>query len=144
MNSVDLHARVAARLPETMAGGAEVLADQVRAALAIRHTPHEGPALGRELPDGLDDIVQTASADGATEGTVRGVALLSLEAPHIQTVLVGDGTTISALLARVRHDPERISVHHAADAVKMWEKPVDALAEHPQASVAVAAQLVAD
>ena len=88
--------------------------------------------------------VDAMGGDHAPEEIVRGVALLSLEAPHIQTVLVGDGTIISALLAKVRHDPERISVHHAADAVKMWEKPIDALAEHPQASVAVAAQLVAD
>src|SRR5438477_12639607 len=85
--------------------------------------------------------VDAMGGDHAPEEIVRGVALLSLEAPHIQTVLVGDAAAISALLAKVRHDPERISVQHADDAVKMWEKPVDALAEHPQASVAVAAQL---
>ena len=88
--------------------------------------------------------VDAMGGDHAPEEIVRGVALLSLEAPHIQTVLVGDGGVIGALLAKVRHDPERISVQHAPDAVKMWEKPADALAEHPQASVTVAAQLVAD
>jgi glycerol-3-phosphate acyltransferase PlsX len=88
--------------------------------------------------------VDAMGGDHAPDEIVRGVALLSLEAPHIQTVLVGDGTAIGAVLAKVRHDPERIAVHHAADAVKMWERPADALAEHPQASVLVAAQLVAE
>jgi glycerol-3-phosphate acyltransferase PlsX len=88
--------------------------------------------------------VDAMGGDHAPDEVVRGVALLSLEAPHVQTVLVGDGGAIGALLAKLRHDPERIAVHHAPDVVKMWEKPSDALAEHPQASVAVAAQLVAD
>ena len=45
--------------------------------------------------------------------------MLSLEAPHIQTLLVGDCERIGALLAKTRHDPERISVHHAPERVAM-------------------------
>ena len=82
--------------------------------------------------------------DHAPDEIVRGVAQLSLEAPHIQTLLVGDGEIIGALLATLRHDPERIAVHHAPDAVKMWEKPHQALVEHAEASILVAARLVAD
>ena len=82
--------------------------------------------------------------DHAPDEIVRGVALLSLEAPHIQTLLVGDAEKIGALLAKERHDPERIAVHHAPEAVAMWEKPSDALNQHPRASIVVAAQLVAD
>jgi glycerol-3-phosphate acyltransferase PlsX len=88
--------------------------------------------------------VDAMGGDHAPDEIVRGVALLSLEAPHIQTMLVGDGEQISPLLAKLRHDPERIAVHHAPDAVKMWEKPAQALDEHPEASVLVAAKLVAD
>ncbi|MDB4964771.1 MAG: plsX [Myxococcales bacterium] len=88
--------------------------------------------------------VDAMGGDHAPGEIVRGVAMLSLEAPHIYTLLVGDGEAIGAVLSTVRHDPERIAVHHAPEAVKMWEKPAEALKEHPQASILVAAQLVAD
>jgi glycerol-3-phosphate acyltransferase PlsX len=88
--------------------------------------------------------VDAMGGDHAPEEVVRGVALLSLEAPHIQTQLVGDGEAISAILAKERHDPERIVVQHAPDAVKMWEKPKEALEQHPNASILVAAKLVAE
>ncbi|MGZ3406968.1 MAG: phosphate acyltransferase [Polyangia bacterium] len=88
--------------------------------------------------------VDAMGGDHAPDEIVRGVALLSLEAPHIQTLLVGDAEKIGALLAKERHDPERIAVHHAPEAVAMWEKPADALNQHPGASILVAAQLVAD
>jgi phosphate acyltransferase len=82
--------------------------------------------------------------DHAPEEIVRGVGALSLEAPHIQSILVGNAEQLAALLQRVRHDPERISVHHASSAVRMHEKPADALEQKPDCSVAVAARLVAD
>jgi glycerol-3-phosphate acyltransferase PlsX len=88
--------------------------------------------------------VDAMGGDHAPDEVVKGVAMLSLEAPHIQTLLVGDGEKIGALLAKERHDPERIAVHHAPEAVAMWEKPAEALAQHPGASILVAAQLVAD
>lgn len=88
--------------------------------------------------------VDAMGGDHAPDEIVRGVAQLSLEAGHIQVLLVGDGERIGALLSKERHDPERISVHHAPEAVKMWEKPQAALDEHPGASILVAAQLVAD
>jgi phosphate acyltransferase len=80
---------------------------------------------------------------GAAE-VVRGAALLSLEAPHIHALLVGDGAVIEEALATIRHNAERISVHHAPTFVAMHEKPASALADKPEASVLVAAQLVAD
>jgi glycerol-3-phosphate acyltransferase PlsX len=75
---------------------------------------------------------------------VRGAALLSLEAPHIHALLVGDGQVIEEALATIRHHGERISVHHAPSFVAMHEKPAAALADKPEASVLVAARLVAD
>jgi glycerol-3-phosphate acyltransferase PlsX len=82
--------------------------------------------------------------DHAPREVVRGVATLSLEAQHIQTILVGDAQAVGAELRSVRHDPERIVVHHADSVVAMDDKPADALAHKPDCSVAVAARLVAD
>ncbi len=75
---------------------------------------------------------------------VRGAAYLSLEAPQIHALLVGDRDAIGETLKETRHSGERISVQHASSFVAMDEKPADALARKPGASIAVAAQLVAD
>lgn len=88
--------------------------------------------------------VDAMGGDHGPVEVVRGVAQLSLEAPQLQTLLVGDGEVIGAILATERHDPERIAVHHTPDAVKMWERADQALAEHPEASVLVGARLVAE
>jgi phosphate acyltransferase len=89
--------------------------------------------------------VDAMGGDHAPEEIVRGVAQLSLEAPRIQTLLIGDAQVISRHLAKVRHEPERIGVHHAAGgAVRMDEKPQDALDSKPDCSIAVGARLVAE
>lgn len=75
---------------------------------------------------------------------IRGAAQLSLESPHIHALLVGDRTVIDEALATIRHNGERISVHHAAEFIAMDEKPGEALARKTDASVAVAARLVAE
>jgi glycerol-3-phosphate acyltransferase PlsX len=74
---------------------------------------------------------------------VRGAAHLSLEAPHIHALLVGDRQAIGAALEQTRHSGERISVQHAPTYVAMDEKPGEALARKPDASIAIAARLVA-
>jgi glycerol-3-phosphate acyltransferase PlsX len=86
--------------------------------------------------------VDAMGGDHAPEEVVRGVAALSLDAPYIQTLLVGDAEQIAGLLATLRHDPERIAVHHAGQRVMMHEKPAEALEEKPDSSIAVAARLV--
>jgi phosphate acyltransferase len=79
---------------------------------------------------------------GPTE-VIRGAAALSLEAPHLHAVLVGDRSVIDPALEEIRHHGERLSVHHAPEWIAMDEKPGEALASKPNASVAAAAQLVA-
>lgn len=74
---------------------------------------------------------------------VKGAAQLSLDSPHLHALLVGDAGVINQALAQTRHQAERVSVHHAAEFVAMDEKPGEALARKPKASVMVAAQLVA-
>jgi glycerol-3-phosphate acyltransferase PlsX len=88
--------------------------------------------------------IDAMGGDHAPDEVVRGVGALSLEAQHVQTLLVGDAQRIGELLATVRHDPERIAVHHADSVVAMHDKPQEALEQKPQSSIAVAARLVAE
>jgi glycerol-3-phosphate acyltransferase PlsX len=81
--------------------------------------------------------------DHAPGEIVRGAAQLSLETPHIQTLLVGDARAIGSVLANVRHNAERIAVHHAEGVVTMDEKPSEALEQKPACSIITAAKLVA-
>jgi glycerol-3-phosphate acyltransferase PlsX len=75
---------------------------------------------------------------------VRGAAQLSLESPHIHTLLVGDRALIDDALAETKHNGERISVQHASEYIGMDEKPGEALARKQDASVSLAARLVAE
>lgn len=81
-------------------------------------------------------------SDHGPEEIVRGAAQLTLEAPHLHALLVGDRALIDEALGRVRHHAERVAVHHATQFVSMHEKPAAALDEKTDASVAVAARLV--
>jgi phosphate acyltransferase len=88
--------------------------------------------------------VDAMGGDHAPGEIVRGAAQVSLEAPRIQTLLVGDARAIGSVLSDVRHNPERIAIHHAEGVVAMDEKPQEALEQKPDCSVAVAARLVAE
>jgi phosphate acyltransferase len=83
-------------------------------------------------------------SDHGPEEVVRGAAQLTLEAPHVHALLVGDREAIDSVLADTKHSAERISVQHAAEYVGMDEKPGEALARKKNASVSVAARLVAE
>ena len=88
--------------------------------------------------------VDAMGGDNAPDALVHGAAEVSIESRHIQIVLVGDVPRMTRLLAAVRHDPERIALHHASDAVRMDEKPKEALDARPDCSISVAARLVAE
>ncbi|MFY0530094.1 phosphate acyltransferase PlsX [Archangium gephyra] len=83
-------------------------------------------------------------SDHGPAEVVRGAAQLSLESPHIHTLLVGDRALIDDALAETKHSGERISVQHASEFIGMDEKPGEALVRKPDASVSVAARLVAE
>jgi phosphate acyltransferase len=83
-------------------------------------------------------------SDHGPAEVVRGAAQLSLESPHIHALLVGDRALIDDALAETKHRGERISVQHASEFVGMDEKPGEALARKQDASVSVAARLVAE
>ena len=54
-------------------------------------------------------------SDHGPAEVVRGAAQLSLESPHIHTLLVGDRALIDDALAETKHSGERISVQHASE-----------------------------
>ncbi len=86
--------------------------------------------------------VDAAGGDFAPEAVVRGVAQASLQT-DIQCVLVGDESQIQSILERVTYNPEHISVVHAREAVGMDEDPREAIRSKRDASILVAAGLVA-
>ena len=83
-------------------------------------------------------------SDQGPAEVVRGAAQLSLEAPGINAILVGEASLIDQVLGETRHNGERISVQHAPEWVAMHEKPSEALGRKKEASIVVATRLVAE
>lgn len=96
------------------------------------------------MPSGPVTIaVDAMGGDFAPDAAVEAAARISRETT-IQLLLVGDASRMRALLQRFDHDSSRIELIAAGDTVEMHEKPRDALAQKPDASVSVAANLVAE
>lgn len=87
--------------------------------------------------------VDAMGGDDAPEAIVQGAADASL-AIDGEVLLVGDEARITEILQTVRHDPERVRIHAAEGAIPMDAKPKEALDTMPNASLPVAAKLVAD
>ena len=96
----------------------------------------------------LTIAIDAMGGDHAPEEVVKAAAALSIEKRPgerpLHMVLVGDAPRLSALLYELRHDAERIAIHHAKDFVAMDESPRVALDAKPDASIAVAARLCAE
>ena len=88
-------------------------------------------------------VVDAMGGDHAPDEIVQGAAEASIALPDAEIILVGDGAILNRILPQLRHDGSRVRVHHAATFVEMDEKPADALATKPDASIAVAVDLVA-
>ncbi|MCE9571711.1 MAG: phosphate acyltransferase PlsX [Deltaproteobacteria bacterium] len=87
-------------------------------------------------------VVDAMGGDLAPDEIVRGAAEASLSL-GAEIILVGDAAVLGRILPQLRHDGARVRVHHAPARVEMDEKPAEALAAKPDASIAVAADLVA-
>ncbi|HTJ46686.1 MAG TPA: phosphate acyltransferase PlsX [Kofleriaceae bacterium] len=87
-------------------------------------------------------VVDAMGGDRAPEDIVAGAAEASLSI-GAEIILVGDAAIIGRILPRMRHDGANVRVHHAGSRVEMDEKPAEALAAKPDASIAVGADLVA-
>jgi phosphate acyltransferase len=88
-------------------------------------------------------VVDAMGGDHAPDAIVQGAAEASLALTSSEIVLVGDAAEIGKRLVRLRHDGARVRVHHAPTVIEMDEKPAEALAAKPDASIAIAADLVA-
>ena len=88
-------------------------------------------------------VVDAMGGERAPEEIVRGAADASLDLSAAELILVGDAAELGRILPHLRHDGARVRVHHAPAFVEMDEKPAEALAAKPEASIAVAADLVA-
>ncbi len=87
--------------------------------------------------------IDAMGGDLAPDEVVKGVAAVSLET-DIQCILVGDELRLQELLDRVEYNPEHIDVHPAGEVIGMAEDPKEAVKHKRDASILVAAQLVAE
>jgi glycerol-3-phosphate acyltransferase PlsX len=88
-------------------------------------------------------VVDAMGGDHAPDEIVQGAAEASLGLSGAEIILVGDAAILGRTLPRMRHDGARVRVHHAPAWIEMDEKPAEALASKPEASIVVAADLVA-
>lgn len=82
-------------------------------------------------------------SDLGPAATVAGAAAASLHERAPNLLVVGDEATLRAELARHPHDASRITIVHAAEVCPMDASPKSALDAFPDASILVAARLVA-
>lgn len=82
-------------------------------------------------------------SDLGPAATVAGVAAASLHERAPSLLVVGDEAILRAELARHPHDASRITLVHAAEVCSMDASPKSALDALPDASILVAARLVA-
>jgi glycerol-3-phosphate acyltransferase PlsX len=87
-------------------------------------------------------VVDAMGGDHAPDEIIKGAAEASLKLHDAEIILVGDAATIGRTLPQHRHDGSRMRVHHAGQSILMDEKPSEAIASKPDASISVAAQLV--
>lgn len=87
-------------------------------------------------------VVDAMGGDSAPASVVAGAAEATRNT-SADVVLVGDSSRIEAELRQHRHDPARVRVVSASQVIPMDANPRHAIRELPDASLAVAARLVA-
>ena len=83
----------------------------------------------------------------APDQLLAAVAAASLEegdGPPVYFALVGDEVALTDRLFELDHNSERIQLHHASTEIGMSERPAQAIEDRPDASILMAARLVAD
>lgn len=89
-------------------------------------------------------VVDAMGGENAPIEIVRGAAKASLSLLNSEIILVGDAKLIGTMLPECRHDGSRVRVHHASESIHIDEAPSEAISAHPDASILVAAKLVAE
>jgi glycerol-3-phosphate acyltransferase PlsX len=88
-------------------------------------------------------VVDGMGGDSAPDEVVPGCVKALHDRDDLHIVLVGDEPRLRALLNGLAHPRERLTLHHAPLHVTMEDKPHEALVSKPDASIFVAARLVA-
>lgn len=88
-------------------------------------------------------VIDAMGGDLGPEPVLRAVAGLSLDDRDARFVVVGDDAVLRPLLLAQAHDLEKIRLVHSPQWVSQDEKPSAALLAKPQASILLAAQIVA-
>jgi phosphate acyltransferase len=89
-------------------------------------------------------VVDAMGGDAGPAAIVPGAAQASIARQDLEIVLVGDEAKVRQLLSQHEHARDRVIVHHASQAVTMEDKPQEALTTKTDASIFVAARLVAE
>ncbi|MFZ9887229.1 MAG: phosphate acyltransferase PlsX [Myxococcota bacterium] len=88
--------------------------------------------------------IDAMGGDHAPYAVIEAVARLSREEFGPALVIVGDAGTLKQELSKYPHEGSRITLHHAPTSIPMDCDPRAALREAPDASLPVAARLVAN
>lgn len=89
-------------------------------------------------------VVDAMGGEHAPLEVVRGAAKASLALQTSEVILVGDAKVIGTMLPECRHDASRVRVHHATEYIHWDETPAEGVEARPDASILVAAKLIAD
>ncbi|MFH1811554.1 MAG: phosphate acyltransferase PlsX [Pseudomonadota bacterium] len=89
-------------------------------------------------------VIDAMGGDHGPEPAIQAAATLSLLENSPGLCVVGDRDQLAPLLARHAHDPSRLRLQHAAQTVLMEDVPSEALQHKPDASIAIAARVVAE
>jgi glycerol-3-phosphate acyltransferase PlsX len=89
-------------------------------------------------------VVDAMGGDHAPAAVVKAAAAVSRSGRPIELLLVGQRPRLEEVLSETPHDKQHLQVHHAAEVVGMEEKPRETLDARPDASILVAARLVAE
>src|SRR5262249_39545221 len=87
--------------------------------------------------------IDAMGGDHAPDEVVKGVAQASIETDILCT-LVGDEPQIQGILNGLAYNPEQINIQHTRDVIGTAEAPKTAVRQKRNASILLAARLVAD
>lgn len=79
--------------------------------------------------------IDTLGNDKGPEVIVEGAAMALAANQDLSVVLFGDQQVISAKLAELTYDAERLEIVHAPDAVTNYDNPMQAIFQKPDASI---------
>jgi glycerol-3-phosphate acyltransferase PlsX len=87
-------------------------------------------------------IVDAMGGDHAPGVVIDGAIAAIREYDNIEVLLVGDEPRIKPLLAKAKYSGDKISVHHASEAIEMSESPAASVRKKRDSSIVVGMELV--